>query len=447
MTMKLTLTGALLTSGLALFNSSAHAFNSLSHEQITRAAIAYLNTHPHVFNETDRWLSGLGKSESFMTETLVRGAVDADFRSDVWLTGWFHGPLTGASASAGFTLFTSMTHYLNVSTRGDYWDYDGYAYRHGSHANNDEYLNTLSTRVVGTASKALGGVQPLLPEHGASLPIYDMGFKGNARDWQNMFFGMNMASKAVFPPANVPAQLAYNALMASGRATEDRAESWTQRLPLVSGVFTTKYLDRHFWRGEIKSLPKAFDLLGLTLHMTQDLAIPQHTQGTADWCHTDLEKLFDKLICKTDVDTNETTYQNGSFGGEHLECNHLYDERDVGDILMELPALNPNLNISIGDRLKAIAKHSSRWHWGEPADSIDFVGTRFPNGIEATGNTCKDVLGDPEIYHWAKYQYNLAIASSVVMFELAAHNYESISEKINLKTFNLLDLFKGFFSR
>ncbi|MBI3554933.1 MAG: hypothetical protein HY074_01560 [Deltaproteobacteria bacterium] len=433
---------------LIYFAGDANAYNAFSHEQITRSAFEYLRSHPHAFSETDQWMSLGGKRAGLMEETLVRAAVDTDFKSDVWLGGWFHKPFTGARTSTSFAMFTRLMHFIVVNQRGDYWQSDGYAYRHGSHENNDAYLSTPSCTVVGKLSHALGGNNPAFPQHGIDLGTFNEGFEGRPKDWHEMFYGNNDADDAVFPPANVPAQAAFDAMLRSQRNTADITNSWTENLPLVTGIFSTGHLSRHYWRGEVTGLPNGLDLLGVTLHMAQDVTVPQHALGTSDWCHQELEDLADSLDCNTTKHIDITPYNQGNFGGSvYSQCHALYDDKLIAHAMATIPALNPAANIAMGERLREIAFHSSRWAWGDPRDfnSDDDMGTVLPNGREFTADHCSGLLKHREVRNQLRYQYNVAIAASVMIFELAAHDYEAPraqarQQTLAVRLFNLFHL-------
>src|SRR5690242_12256644 len=114
------------------YGNNAFAFNSLTHEQITRSALSYLNTHSHVFPETEKWLGALGPDYEFMTSSLVRAVVDADYRTDLWMSGLFHKPFVGGADDGHLAVFTALFHFMNVTESGRFWQYDGYSYLRSS---------------------------------------------------------------------------------------------------------------------------------------------------------------------------------------------------------------------------------------------------------------------------------------------------------------------------
>ena len=49
----------------------------------------------------------------------------------------------------------------------------------------------------------------------------------------------------------------------------------------------------------------------------------------------------------------------------------------------------------------------------------------MPDGTIITGEACSEVLADSRVRRQLKQQYNLAVATSSLVFELAARDYES----------------------
>ncbi len=417
-------------------SSVAFGYNALTHEQITYSAFNYLESNNHFFQETQYWLSGLGNQKDFMKEILVRAAVDADYKLDLWLDGWFHPPSAGGKMNGGSTFFTSMFHHVNVTIPGVFWEHDGYAYRHSSKRGFDSYLATPSAYVRGDLSSGLGGHHHAHPPHGIPLGAYKDGFKGTEKQWKKLFFGDNEATDAVFPPAHVPADIAFQKMLFSPRAKEDRSESWNARIPLVTGFFSDTTLTRHYWRGEVEQLPVGFDLLGLTMHMMQDVTMPHHTFGVADYCHVELENLTDKLSCNNQ-NLNMKSYSDGSFGSNVGSCQSLYDPQMVKELVYQWEALNPGKQYSISQRILSIAHISSRWKWGEPNNAMWFLGTELPDGRVLMADRCKDLMKKKPVHEQLKYQYNLAVAATVVLFELAAHEYETLHSARSISSFLL----------
>lgn len=286
--------------GMALLGTPSLAFNSWTHAQITHSALNYLAANPAAAPLStpfaERWLHS-GKNASLMRELLVRAVVDADYRPDIWISGAFHSPFTGGVGETGVNLFTTLSHHLNVTRAGTFWDNDGYAFRNTSGEGNDGLLGTPTARIVGEISPPLGGTNVDHPIHGIALSPYRHGFRGTNADWNEFFRGNNDPTEAVFPPANIPAQLAYSAMLISDRAGRTFIDSWAEDLPLIRDLVTTQVLRRHYWRAEIEGLPRGFDLLGLTLHLAQDMAMPHHAAGIAAFCHPEIEVFMDQLIC------------------------------------------------------------------------------------------------------------------------------------------------------
>ncbi|MGZ3687499.1 MAG: hypothetical protein ACXVBW_04325, partial [Bdellovibrionota bacterium] len=258
------------------------------------------------------------------------------------------------------------------------------------------------------------------------------------RDWRELFYGKNSAADAVFPPANVPAQIAFDALVSSPRSASDLSDSWDERLPLVTGLFSTGYLERQYWRGEVATLPSAFDLLGLILHLTQDLTVPQHAEGTADYCHQEYENLVDRLACNTNYDVDQTPYQLGTYGSR--VCQNLYDPGLVEKILGEMQFLDPRTDESVYTRLRALALLSARWQWGYPEDSVDPIETILPDNEEFTGTQCATILDEASVHRQLRYQYNLGVAASAAIFEFTAHSFEKAHSRFLFQP--LLDMFR-----
>lgn len=415
---------------------SAYAFSEYTHEWATRNAMSYMRTRANFFPETRAWTRELGNDEDYMEESLVRAVVDADYRLDAWLESVFHKPFAGARNSVGLVnLFTTMFHHLNVNAKGRYWEYDGYAYKHSTGSGNDAYLDLPTVVVKGGLSVALGGTDARHPVHGIPLGVYRDGFRGTDADWRRMYFDGASAADAYFPPANVPAQRAFALMLASDRARLTEAESWNESFPLVVGLTSSVSLARHYWRGEIADLPKGFDLLGVTIHMMQDVAMPHHVEGTADQCHPELEALIDDLACGIEG-ADKKQYYDGSYGGSpeagrYGHCDRIYDPVMVERVFKEHPSLDPRRPMSVSDRIKALAFISSRWQWGVPEESVDFIGSILPNGKMYTGDRCSDFMAIPAIRDAAKYQYNLAVAATVSIFESAAHEYEKLHPRPN----------------
>ncbi len=405
----------------AVTTSATHAlaFNSVTHVELTRSALEYLGS------AGNRWSSVLNGTDSIIArETLFRAVVDADYRSEVYLSTWFHKPFAGAATSETTSIFTRIFHFMNATEKGRYWEHDGYSFQKSTQQGYDRYLGWPGVVTRGDLSIPLGGKDAAHPIHGVEIGVYNLGFKGNLRDWHRMFLEKKKATKTVFPPADVPAQMAYDAMLRSPRAQVTGVESWQEVTTVADGIFSNKKISRHHWRGEIKGLPQGFDLLGMSLHMAQDLAVPQHAQSTADNCHQEIEALTDRLACNTARDIDSRPYDDGSYSGDDHHCQTLYDPTLVTAIIAANPELDVEKKFSIRDRITATAVLSARWQWGEPDDSIDFMGTVLPDGQRFTADHCGELMTIEAVKKQVKYQYNLAVAASAAVFARAAYEYE-----------------------
>jgi hypothetical protein len=399
--------------------SAAWAFNSFSHDRITRNAIRHLRHYPHVAAKTATWLN----TPDLMVESLVRANVDTDFKADVWLDSITTPPIAGAKGKGRFVLLTSMLHFLNVTTNGAFWEHDGYSYRGSTKQGADTYLNMVTVTVRGDLSSALGGTRPEgHAHHGSELGTFDLGFGGTSKDWKKMFGVGNRASKAVFPPSNVPSELAFQNLLVSPRAAQDRVDSWEETFPVVRSVITHGKVHRKHWRGEVQGLPVALDQLGLILHMVQDLGIPQHAQGTSDLCHGELED----FASKTGGDYNNDTlkrYWDGTYEGEvSPQEDSLYDADLTETFRTELPFLNPTSDLTIKERMIALGKLTSQWRFKRVARKL--WTTTLPDRTVVSARTCAALVQLPRVREQLRANYNLSVAASAAFFELAVHHYE-----------------------
>lgn len=408
--------------GLIVLSSTARAYDEYSHEWITRSALDYLRDHSHVYPETDVWVRDMGLQRGFAEDALVRSVVDTDYRPDLWLKALFHAPFVGAESGGTLALFTCFFHFLNVTTPGDYWEHDGYAYRHSTKQGYDRYLDLVSVGTAAQVSTALGGAAP----EGMRLPspdlgTYDEGFNGTQKEWKKMFDG-GPASRVVFPPSTVPAQIAYGLMLQSDRAGRDKTDVWTVDLPVITGLVATRDLKRSYWRGEIAGLPRAWDQLGIALHLTQDATVPHHVEGTSDNCHREYEAWLDQLTCGSRTAMDHGGYYDGTYSGYREGCGQLYDGALVARILNERPDLAADSDLSVAERMVQVAEISAQWKW-RTAHGHRY--TQFPGSPRYKAKTCSGLLSIQAVRDQAKYQYNLAIAETAALFEKAAHEYES----------------------
>lgn len=402
---------------LAIGVPECQAFNPITHEMLTRSAFRFLRARA-AYGAGPESRNNAWVRDPLVERMLVRSAVDADFLPDLWFESWFHDPFVGGKDGVDSTVFTSAFHFINVSVPGMFWDYDGYSYRNSSRQGADEYLGLPGVRIRGDLAAPLGGKSRLRANVHYDVGPYRAGFKGRDADWERMFLRKGSARKAVFPPANVIAQLAYDAAIASPTAAVTTVEGWDESLSLATGWASGRHVTRHYERVEVKSLPRRFDLLGLTLHLAQDLGVPQHTAGTADYCHQELERLADRLGCGTARDPDMTPYREGRYDELRPDCQRLYDPALVSRFLELLSALSaPDLSVS--ERMVRIALLSNRWKWGEPDDSLDFLVTVLPSGRVFTADRCTDLMRISTVQSELKAQYNLAVAASVRLIDLA----------------------------
>jgi hypothetical protein len=244
-----------------------------------------------------------------------------------------------------------------------------------------------------------------------------------------MFDGAS-ASDAVFPPSTVPAEIAYQLMLKSDRTQTNMTDSWAMDLPLVTGIFSTENLSRSYWRGQVEGLPEAWDLLGMTMHLTQDATVPQHTEGTSDNCHPEYESMIDDIVCGAKSPLDRNRYYDGSYGGPRPGCGLLYDADLVAEIIGEFPGLAPGTSITIEQRIVEVAERSAAWRW-ETSNGNRF--THLPDGHDYTAKECTGILNEKLVRDQANYQYNFAIAQTVSLFEQAAHDYELSHEYVPSK--------------
>lgn len=407
--------------GLVALSVPARAYDEFSHEWITRNSIDYLRDHSHTFSETGTWIRSMGLSRGFAEDALVRSVVDTDYRRDLWLGGWFHPVLSGAQSDGIVISFTSLFHFLNVTIPGTYWNYDGYAYYHSTQQGNDSYLSYVSVNVQGRYSTALGGKAPGRDEtHEPNLGTYDLGFKGTRKDWRRLFDAAP-AWDAVFPPSTVPAQIAYAVMLGSERSSSDSSDTWTEDLPLVTGLFSTTHFLRKYWRGEVAELPREWLLLGMVMHLTQDATVPQHAQGTSDNCHPEYEDWIDRANCGSTTSMDRSAYFDGSYQGPQGSCGQLYDADLVTLILSENPDLAATSELPLPERMIKTAQISAQWKWHS---APGYRSTHLPGGQEFQARECEELLSIQAVKDRARFQYNLAVAETVALFEKAAHDYE-----------------------
>ena len=409
-----------------LFSTAAYAFNGLTHQELIKSALDHLDSFVETSQATRQWLGTENtKRGRRIRNLLIRATVDEDYRANIFLDANFHSPFAGAMGKAA-NIFTTFSHHLNVSIPGTYWEFDGYAYKNTDGTGNDKYLGLPSVSVKGALSNALSSRIHSGFIDDNDIGTYQLEFKGTQQDWQNMFFGNNRASDAVFPPANVPAQLAKDRLMSSPIAKKGRKKVWAETINLASGVFSSQELSRRFWRAEIEGLPQAFDLLGTIFHMTQDLSVPHHTHGIGSYCHEELETLGDTLACGKRVDTSLFDLGIYDENPNYYKCQRLYDPALVETLRTHLPVFSTRPDLSLSNRLKEIAKLTSQWRFGKDPRDEDLVRSVLPNGLVFFEKSCNELLKHKELRSALKVQYNFAVAATVVVFDQIAKEYLKI---------------------
>ncbi len=412
------------------FSFSVEAFNGLVHEQIIKSIFEYLNTQPQLSPATKKWLA-LGQSQDLPTQNqiervLIRSVIDVDYQPDLWLSSWYRSPFAGGRVKY-LGMLTSLYHFLNVTKPGVFWDYDGYAYRHTDGTGNDAYLGMSGMRVRGDLSFPLGG-RAYNDAHRRGLTylgIYRHGFKGSEQDWRQLFFE-GAAAQAVLPPSYIPAQMAYEGFLASKRAERNKLEEWDSLLPVADGYIFLRKVKHHYWRQEIFGLPLALDSLGVTLHMLQDLSMPHHAQGLAGYCHPELEEIVDKLVCGTEKVPDLSQYAAGYFDvGLTQNCQKLYDPNVVKKIMSASRLINMNQKLNIRDTFVEIAQQSALWKFGKL--DKEMVATRLPDKTFLSGKNCA-ILQHESVFNQIKFQYNLAVAYSLFVFEKSLKDWEDVND-------------------
>lgn len=422
---------ALMLFGLLLGTATTlQAFSGFTHQQITKSAFRYLEQRKPRSDAASKWLKigdkkRAGRPINELERLLSRSIVEVDYQADLWMSAWYHVPFAGGKTDY-LGMLTSLYHFTNVTRPGLYWVHDGYAYRNTDGMGNDAYLGLSGMKIRGDLSAPLGGKAPA---HvlGANVQqaSFQEDFKGSDEDWRKMFGPSSRAADAVLPPSYVPAQLGYNEMMASARAQLDHVERWQGLLPVADGYIFMLEFNHSYWREELDGLPKALDKLGITMHMAQDLAVPHHAQGIAGYCHPEFESMVERHACSGDKNFDFLGFETGDFDQPlGNECQRLYNASQVEAQLAEWPALSMNKSMTIAERLIETGKISARTRWGKMSDQP--LGVLLPNKHTVVAQDCKGILNDPEVVQLAQFQYNLGVAVTVVLFELAAQQYEAL---------------------
>jgi hypothetical protein len=400
-----------------LLSSSAGAYGPFSHDRITRDAIAYLRGGEHAFPETARWLDAAPPGE--LEDLLARAVIDVDYRPDTWLKAWFHPDFMGGTDGKVVGSFTTLYHYIDITRKGVWWNHDGYSYARSTRRGYDSEWNDVSLDVRTELSRPLGGSNPAHKLYGANLGPYKLGFRGTEADWERIYRPGIGAEKVTYPPADVPAELAYRAMLASPPATENLTQGWGDTMPLVSSVFGTTRMYRQYERSELTGLPRDLDQLGMTLHMAQDMTVPQHTRITIENCHPDYENAAD-VMNAYGAKPDTSAYDRGTFGRDTYPRAHaLYDPEMVARFVKTPGPLDATTPLSIQQRLYNVAAWSSMWIF----DNSGKPWTYSPETGEVRANDCAALFRNPAIAARLRYQYNLAVAVSAAIFEKAAHEW------------------------
>ena len=404
----------------------AYAFDNVVHASLTQSALQFLAENPDD-PDTAFWLKGSDSYQNQIQITLVSGTVEADYRPDTWLKSMFHKPVAGILKDGVPMLFTSLLHFMIPASTTWWTDRlgDGYTYRLSSHEGRDKFMDSTSLAVAGEFSASLGGSHPQFPieRHGV-LGGYTDGYKGTPHDWQKMFFAGNSASEAAFPPAFILAEHAYRAFLDSERAPTSDKVCWTEDLPLASSFNGTTRYHRIYCRATVESLPKNLDLLGITLHMGQDMAIPQHVIGTLDRCHEELEDLAETLACGVVADKKAlyARYDNGTYhDNPPSACLKLYDAEMVKSLKTQFEFLDPKKEMSVSDRMAMMAAETTKWKWGKEKK---WLVTILPDGSTVRAKSCAGLTLHAKVGEQIKIQYNMAVAMTAGLLEQAIHSYK-----------------------
>lgn len=401
----------------------ALAYKTFAHERLTREALTYIRGHAALHQRAAAWILGDPLVERMIDETLVRSNVDMDYRSDIWFRAALHPPFAGVMNDGWINVFSTLTHFMNITKPGKYWAFDGYSFDGSTQQGKDKLLDLPTLRLLVNQSPPFGGEQNSVHPSDMSLGELNVGFTGSRRDWAELYRPGQRPSKVVFPPASASAEIALTLLLRSPQATASRTESWTEGLEVASGALDVKTLRRPFWRGEIEGLPKRFDLLGVALHMLQDLTVPQHVLGTSDLCHHQYEFAVDTQACSGQA-VDYAPYHNGTYSGDRApHCRALYREDQVDAYLRDLRSMDGATPETLTERMIEIARQSARLQlsgserWG--------VRATLPSGKVLKFSSCEALGRHPEIQAQIVEHFNLGVAASIMALDLAATQYGS----------------------
>ncbi len=423
------LTLASLPIVLAFFLPSAHAFNSMSHAQILKTSWNWISSNAQEFPYASKWIAS--KDVQML---LIRANVDADFLPNLWLGSNLFSETFSASTFGVLNPFSTLLHHVNADTPGKLWEYDGYSFQSSSRRGRDLFAAAPTTYLDVERSSPFGGISSLNGMYASELGVYREGFRGVEQDWRRLYGGRRSLSEVTFPPAYVPAQLAWNRLLTSPRSEIPLFAVWHDSIPSI-GLNGVSVLERRYWRSEIPGFPRDLELLGLALHLAQDMAVPQHARATADYCHVEFEELIDSLACEgtgfpnTDLKAQKE-FVDGTYDLERKlpNCQSLVDRTQIREKYDQLPYLKTGHRLTAGELTLQAALDSSRWKFGKRW--LGPYWSRLPSGALFEAKSCKELFERHEIRLAAKERYSLAVAISARLLENAAREYEIAHRKV-----------------
>jgi hypothetical protein len=412
-----------LVTALGFAPHSAWAFNSMTHAQMVKTATRWIADHPEAFPYSARWLKN-----PELRSILIRANVDADYLPNVWIGSPIFDRSFAASTFGILNPFSTLLHHVNASAPGRYWEYDGYSFQGSSRRGRDLFSSLVAVKLDSDLSSPFGGRSPLGGMYATELGPYRTGFRGDDADWKALYGEGPSLRATVFPPAYVPAGLAWEKLLASPRAETAKFEISEAAIPAI-GLDGTSEPARKYWRREIPGLPRDIELLGFAIHLAEDMAVPQHARATADLCHVEFEALVDRLACTgSDVSTEELEAQkefvDGTYDWEKPlpECQALADPNRIRTHLETLPFLAAQPGLDAATATLAMAKESVKWRFGKRWLGLFY--TRLPSGKVVEGKSCEAILAHAEVAAELKSRYTLGVAVTVRLLETAAREYE-----------------------
>lgn len=388
-----------------------------------KTSYAWIRAHHSEFPFASRWIH-----EPEFDDILIRANVDADYMPNVWLGSFIFKDVFAASSFGILNPFSTLFHHINMTQKGRYWDYDGYSFSGSSRRGRDLFPMIPSVFLDTRRSSPIGGQSPLNGMYLTDIGAYKQGFKGTEQEWQKLYGNSPALSSVTFPPAYVPAELAWQQVLKSPRSQTAVYRQWQDEIPTI-GLEGTSFPSRLYWRREIPGLPQDLELLGLAIHLVQDMVVPQHVRATADLCHVELEEVFDELACEGTGIPDEWIKAQKEFvlgtydtQGALPECQALADPDLIRKKLGAYSFLRPNTAHTAGEMALLVAQESSQWTFGKTW--LGPFWTRLPSGQTIKGNSCLQIVSRPEVAQEIREKYALAVAVTVRMLELAARSYE-----------------------